>query len=112
MVTAFACALRGKGFPDRKLSPTSDLSHYSVSCASRFAGKAMFTPLTFSLSIPAGSSKPFAARNTQLDLNRMFLISLLPRDSMAFLASSFSLGGGVGVGNGVSISPADSTALH
>lgn len=35
---------------------------------------------------------PFAVRNTQLDLNFMFLISLLPRASMAVLASSFSLG--------------------
>lgn len=48
--------------------------------------------LTFSLSISGGSSKPFAVTNTQLDRNFMFLISLLPRASIASFASAFSLG--------------------
>lgn len=48
--------------------------------------------LTFSLSISEGSSKPFAATNTQLDLNFMFLISLLPRASITSFAWAFNLG--------------------
>lgn len=47
--------------------------------------------LTFSLSISSGSLKPLAAIKTQLDLNFIFCISLLPRASTNFLALLFNL---------------------
>lgn len=45
----------------------------------------------FSFWILSGSLKPLAAIKTQLDLNFIFFISLLPSSSINFLASFFNL---------------------
>lgn len=68
---------------------------YSQSCwfwyTDKYKGKNE-TNLTFSFSILSGSLKPLAAIKTQLDLNLIFMISLLPSSSTNFLASFFNLG--------------------